>query len=136
MPKRDGATVKPAAGPTALACGHAACGKALAPPLMLCSKCRAEAYCCKACQVERGRPRHAQRDARAHGSLIARLRLLPFPLPLPPAARSPRGRPGTRASAARLGAARRRRRRSSCAARGRPRRLRLRRLRPRARRLG
>ena len=33
-------------------CGNAACGKALAPPLLQCSKCKAEAYCCKACQVE------------------------------------------------------------------------------------
>ena len=36
----------------ALACGNAACGKALAPPLLQCSKCKGEAYCCKACQVE------------------------------------------------------------------------------------
>ena len=40
-----------AAGAAALACGNAACGKALAPPLLQCSKCKAEAYCCKACQV-------------------------------------------------------------------------------------
>ena len=25
--------------------------EALAPPLLQCSKCKAEAYCCKACQV-------------------------------------------------------------------------------------
>ena len=42
---------KKAAGAAALACGNAACGKALAPPLLQCSKCKAEAYCCKACQV-------------------------------------------------------------------------------------
>ena len=45
-------------------CGNAACGKALAPPLLQCSKCKAEAYCCEACQV--GDPaapvaHHAQR---------------------------------------------------------------------------
>ena len=39
------------AGAAALACGNAACGKALAPPLLQCSKCKGEAYCCKACQV-------------------------------------------------------------------------------------
>ena len=32
-------------------CGNAACRKALAPPLLQCSKCKAEADCCKACQV-------------------------------------------------------------------------------------
>ena len=32
-------------------CGNAVCGKALAPPLLQCSKCKGEAYCCKACQV-------------------------------------------------------------------------------------
>ena len=32
-------------------CGNAVCGKALAPPLLQCSKCKAEAYCCEACQV-------------------------------------------------------------------------------------
>ena len=41
---------KKAAGVAALACGNAACGKALAPPLLQCSKCKGEAYCCKACQ--------------------------------------------------------------------------------------
>ena len=40
-----------AAGAAALACGNAECRKALAPPLLQCSKCKAEAYCCKACQV-------------------------------------------------------------------------------------
>jgi hypothetical protein len=34
-----------------LSCGNAACGKALAPPLLQCSSCKAEAYCDKACQV-------------------------------------------------------------------------------------
>ena len=42
---------KAAAGNATLACGNAACGKALAPPLLQCSKCKGEAYCCKACQV-------------------------------------------------------------------------------------
>ena len=42
---------KKAAGGAALACGNAECGKALAPPLLQCSKCKGEAYCCKACQV-------------------------------------------------------------------------------------
>ena len=56
----------PAAGAAALACGNAECRKALAPPLMQCSKCKAEAYCCKACQVgDPACPRHALRAARA-----------------------------------------------------------------------
>ena len=33
-------------------CGNAVCGKALAPPLLKCFKCKGEAYCDKACQVE------------------------------------------------------------------------------------
>ena len=40
-----------AAAAAALACGNAECRKALAPSLLQCSKCKAEAYCCKACQV-------------------------------------------------------------------------------------
>ena len=32
-------------------CGNAACRQALAPPLLQCSKCKAKAYCCEACQV-------------------------------------------------------------------------------------
>ena len=51
MPKKTAVAAAPAPGPAAPACGNAACGKALAPPLMQCSKCKAEAYCCKACQV-------------------------------------------------------------------------------------
>ena len=51
MSKRSAAAGAPAAPAAALACGNAACGKALAPPLLQCSKCKAEAYCCKACQV-------------------------------------------------------------------------------------
>ena len=42
MPRKTAAT--PAAGAAALACGNAACGKALAPPLLQCSKCKAEAW--------------------------------------------------------------------------------------------
>ena len=44
MPKAGAAT--PAAGGAALACGNAECGKALAPPLLQCTKYKAEAYCC------------------------------------------------------------------------------------------
>jgi hypothetical protein len=53
MPKKTAAAATPAPAPAAaaLACGNAACGKALAPPLLQCSKCKGEAYCCKACQV-------------------------------------------------------------------------------------
>ena len=51
MSKRSAAAGAPAAPAAALACGNAACGKALAPPLLQCSKCKGEAYCCKACQV-------------------------------------------------------------------------------------
>ena len=51
MSKRSVAAGAPTAPAAALACGNAACGKALAPPLLQCSKCKAEAYCCKACQV-------------------------------------------------------------------------------------
>ena len=51
MSKKAAAAATPAAGGAALSCGNAACGKALAPPLLQCSKCKGEAYCCKACQV-------------------------------------------------------------------------------------
>ena len=51
MSKRSAAAGAPEAPAAALACGNAACGKALAPPLLQCSKCKAAAYCCKACQV-------------------------------------------------------------------------------------
>ena len=111
-------------------CGNAACSKALAPPLLQCSKCKAEAYCCKACQVgdpaataAHHAPRAATRaPASAHSPLPA-----PRPPSLPPprAARPPRGRPCTSPSAARRG--RTRRLRSSGALRGRM---------PRARRWG
>ena len=66
MSKKAAAAATPAAGVAALACGNAACGKALAPPLLQCSKCKGEAYCCKACQVgDPACPRHALRAARA-----------------------------------------------------------------------
>ena len=64
MSKKAGAATTPAAGGAALACGNAACGKALAPPLLQCSKCKAEAYCCKACQVMETRPPPPPRTAR------------------------------------------------------------------------
>ena len=51
MSKKNAAAATPAAGAAALACGNAECRKALAPPLLQCSKCKGEAYCCKACQV-------------------------------------------------------------------------------------
>ena len=98
MSKKAAAAATPAAGVAALACGNAACGKALAPPLLQCSKCKGEAYCCKACQVPP--PPRAARGARAL------TRLSP---PRPSAAtRLPRGRPGTSTSAVRRGMARRR----------------------------
>ena len=66
MSKKAAAAATPAAGVAALACGNAACGKALVPPLLQCSKCKAEAYCCKACQVgDPACPRHALCAARA-----------------------------------------------------------------------
>ena len=71
MSKKAAAAATPAAGVAALACGNAACGKALAPPLLQCSKCKAEAYCCKACQVPPPRT-------------VRRTRLLAHPRPLPP----------------------------------------------------
>ena len=81
MSKKAAAAATPAAGVAALACGNAACGKALAPPLLQCSKCKAEAYCCKACQVGPGRP--PPRTGR-RTRLLAHPRPLPSPLPAPP----------------------------------------------------
>ena len=73
---------KKAAGAAALACGNAACGKALAPPLLQCSKCKGEAYCCKACQVgDPGAPA-------AHSAPYASARS-PAPAPFPPACTPP-----------------------------------------------
>ena len=52
MSKKAAAAATPAPPPpAALTCGNAACGKALAQPLLQCSKCKAEVYCCEACQV-------------------------------------------------------------------------------------
>ena len=51
MSKKAAAAATPAAGNATLACGNAECRKALTPPLLQCSKCKGEAYCCKACQV-------------------------------------------------------------------------------------
>ena len=80
MSKRSAAAGAPAAPAAALACGNAACGKALAPPLLQCSKCKAEAYCCKACQVGDPAPLRTARRTR----LLAHPRPLPSPLPAPP----------------------------------------------------
>jgi len=74
MSKKAAAVATPAAGGAALACGNAACGKALTPPLLQCSKCKAEAYCCKACQVgDPGAPAAAQR---AGASVLTRCRVI------------------------------------------------------------
>ena len=64
MSKEAAAAATPAAAAAVLACGNAECGKALAPPLLQCSKCKAEAYCCKACQVRQ----LAQRGTRISGA--------------------------------------------------------------------
>ena len=113
MPKKTAAAATPAPPPpAALACGNTACGKALAPPLLQCSKCKAEAYCCKACQV--GDPaapaaHSALRPSRGHRVCsLTRTRSRAPCLHPPRAARPPRGRPGTSTSAARRGRARRR----------------------------
>jgi hypothetical protein len=74
MPKKTAAATKPAAA-AALACGYAACRKALVPPLLQCSKCKAAAYCCKACQV--GDPAVPVKHRAPH----ARTRLLAHPYP-------------------------------------------------------
>jgi hypothetical protein len=50
-------------GAMSLKCGHAACRKALTPPFLQCAKCKAAAYCSKACQVRA--PTHEARCARA-----------------------------------------------------------------------
>ena len=68
-----------AAAAPALACGNAECGKALAPPLLQCSKCKAEAYCCKACQVGDPAAPAAHRAPRspARACSLTRARSLP-----------------------------------------------------------
>ena len=72
-----------APGGAALACGNAACGKALAPPLLQCSKCKGEAYCCKACQVgDPAAPAAHRAPAPARPRLL--VNLYPSPLHAPP----------------------------------------------------
>ena len=82
MSKKAAAGATPAAGVAALACGNAACGKALALPLLQCSKCKGEPYCCKACQV--GDPAapaaHSAPSESAHS---------PAPAPFPPVCTPP-----------------------------------------------
>ena len=82
MPKKTAAAPAPVPAAATLACGNAACGKALAPPLLQCSKCKAEAYCCKACQVG-DLTAHCAR-ARGCLRLLAHLHPPPSPLPAPP----------------------------------------------------
>ena len=75
MSKKAAAAATPAAGGTAFACGNAACGKALAPPLLQCSKCKAEAYCCKACQIAAWKAGHKHKcGAPGQGAAAAQLR--------------------------------------------------------------
>ena len=81
MSKKAGAIATPADGSAALACGNAECRKALAPPLLQCSKCKAEAYCCKACQVGHpAAPATHRAPQRARPRLLTHPRLLPSPL--------------------------------------------------------
>ena len=63
MSKKAAAAATPAAGNATLACGNAECRKALTPPLLQCSKCKGEAYCCKACQVPLPPRTHSARCA-------------------------------------------------------------------------
>ena len=86
MPKKTAAAATPAPAPAAaaLACGNTACGKALAPPLLQCSKCKAEAYCCKACQV--GDPGVPAAHSLSTPYASARS---PAPAPFPPACTLP-----------------------------------------------
>ena len=57
-------------------CGNRECRKTLTPPLLQCSRCKGEAYCCKECQVSP--PPHAQREARARAGGAAHLTLPPL----------------------------------------------------------
>ena len=124
MSKKAAAAATPATGGAALACGNAACGKAIAPPLTLmmmmlfivlfletnfvylwggyvllqCSKCKAEAYCVPGGRL--GRPRCAQPESAVRVCSLTRARSLP-PCLHPPATRLSRGRPGTSTSAVR-----------------------------------
>ena len=65
MPKKIADAAVPDAGVAALACGNAACDKELVPPLLRCSKCKSQAYCCKACQVRDSAALHIARRTRA-----------------------------------------------------------------------
>ena len=111
MPKKTAVATAPASGPAAPACGNSACGKVLAPPLLQCSKCKAAAYCCKACQVGDPAARATRRASQcAHLRLLTHPRLLPVP-PVcnpPPPDRRVEGRaqaPVRRAGAGRGGGA-------------------------------
>ena len=127
MKKKADAAATPAAAAGALACGNAACGKALAPPLLQCSKCKAEAYCCKACQVgDPACPRLALCAARAgaRSCPLTRTRTLSpsLPLPLPDCRVEGRAQAQVRrAGAGRGGAAAAPRAGGCCARRGRAR---------------
>ena len=106
MSKAAAAAATPAAGVAALACGNAACGKALAPPLLQCSKCKAEAYCCKACQV--GDPaapaaHRAPRPPTRACSLTRARSFLPECTPPPPPDRRVEGRAQARVRCAGAG---------------------------------
>ena len=81
MSKKGAAVATPAAGNATLACGNTACGKTLAPPLLQCSKCKAEAYCCKACQVRDPAP---PRTVRRRVCSLTRARSLPPACTPPP----------------------------------------------------
>jgi len=93
-----------------LSCGNAACGKALAPPLLQCSSCKAEAYCDKACQVG---PAAAYEERVARAPASARSPLSYPYRPCPAARRPSRGRPDTSTCAARQGRAQQPRRSSA-----------------------
>ena len=90
----------PAPGHAALACGNAACGKALGPPLLQCFKCKAELLLqgVPGGRPGRPRPRRAQRApfASAHP---------PAHAPVPPAC-TPRTSAGTVAGHAPAGSRR------------------------------
>ena len=77
MSKKAVAAATPAAGNARLACGNAECRKALAPPLLQCSKCKAEAYC-----VPGGRPGRPAAHSLSAPYASARS---PAPAPFPPA---------------------------------------------------
>ena len=81
MPKKTAVNADTPAAGGALVCGNSACGQALAPPLLQCSKCKAEAYCCKACQVGHpAAPATHRAPQRARPRLLTHPRLLPSPL--------------------------------------------------------